>query len=75
MLKALALNIPVVATTACGLPPMENLILIPAGDYTSLKNAVEEAILEKKDLLDFYGKLKGVFGDGKDYQKKLRDQI
>lgn len=29
---------------------------------------------KKRDLSSFYGKLKGAFGDGMDYQKKLRDE-
>lgn len=29
---------------------------------------------EKPKLMDFYGKLKGKFGDGLSYQKKLRDE-
>ncbi|BAU52907.1 hypothetical protein [Mucilaginibacter gotjawali] len=29
---------------------------------------------KKKKLSSFYGKLKGVFGDGLEYQKKLRDE-
>ena len=29
---------------------------------------------KKKDLSSFYGKLKGVFGDGLEYQKKMRDE-
>lgn len=29
---------------------------------------------KKPNLSDFYGKLKGVFGDGLSYQKKLRDE-
>jgi hypothetical protein len=28
----------------------------------------------KKNLSSFYGKLKGAFGDGMDYQKKMRDE-
>lgn len=29
---------------------------------------------KKKNLSSFYGKLKGAFGDGMEYQKKLRDE-
>jgi hypothetical protein len=29
---------------------------------------------KKKNLSSFYGKLKGAFGDGLEYQKKLRDE-
>jgi hypothetical protein len=28
----------------------------------------------KKRLSDFYGKMKGTYGDGLDYQKKIRDE-
>lgn len=28
----------------------------------------------KEGLLDFFGKLKGTFGDGLEYQKKLRNE-
>lgn len=28
----------------------------------------------KKTLADFYGKLKGVYGDGLEYQKKVRNE-
>ena len=29
---------------------------------------------EEKKLTDFFGKLKGHFGDGLEYQRKLRDE-
>jgi hypothetical protein len=29
---------------------------------------------KKKNLSNFYGKLKGAFGDGMEYQKKIRDE-
>ena len=29
---------------------------------------------KKKPLSSFYGKLKGAFGDGLEYQKKVRDE-
>ncbi|HEY4323427.1 MAG TPA: hypothetical protein VGN20_05560 [Mucilaginibacter sp.] len=29
---------------------------------------------DKKSLSSFYGKLKGAFGDGMEYQKKIRDE-
>ncbi len=29
---------------------------------------------KKPKLMDFYGKMKGKFGDGLTYQKKLRDE-
>ena len=45
LLKALSLNIPVIATAACGLPEMENLTLIPVGEYEALKDAVQAACL------------------------------
>lgn len=40
LLKALAGNIPVIATAACGLPPAPSLTIIPAGNYEALKSAV-----------------------------------
>jgi hypothetical protein len=29
---------------------------------------------KKKSLISFYGKLKGAFGDGMEYQRKIRDE-
>ncbi len=29
---------------------------------------------EKPKLMDFFGKMKGIFGDGLSYQKKLRNE-
>lgn len=40
LLKALSLGVPVIASDACGLTPMENLTIIPSGDYIALKAAV-----------------------------------
>jgi hypothetical protein len=42
LLKALAAGIPVITTTACGLSPAENLVILPMGDYESLKHAVQQ---------------------------------
>ena len=39
--------------------------------------AAKKKMLEKEKrpvLADFYGKLKGVLGDGLEFQKKLRDE-
>jgi hypothetical protein len=29
---------------------------------------------KKKSLVDFYGKMPGAYGDGLEYQKKIRDE-
>jgi len=42
LLKALAMGIPVITTTACGLSPADNLIIIPIGDYETFKQTVEQ---------------------------------
>jgi len=44
LLRALAAGIPVVATAACGLGPRPGLTLVPAGDYSALRQAVEQAL-------------------------------
>ncbi len=41
LLRALAKGIPVIATETCGLPPQENLVIVPTGDYNALKKAVQ----------------------------------
>lgn len=41
LLKALALGLPVITTTASGLKPSENVTIIEAGDYDALKYAVD----------------------------------
>ncbi|WAC11109.1 VanW family protein [Dyadobacter pollutisoli] len=40
LLEALARDIPVITTTASGLSPSKNLIMVPIGDYQTLKHAV-----------------------------------
>ena len=40
LLKALSFGIPVITTTACGLPENENLTVLPIGDYETLKKTV-----------------------------------
>jgi hypothetical protein len=35
---------------------------------------LDESLPKKQRLADFYGKLKGVFGDGLEYQKKIRNE-
>ena len=40
LLEGLARGIPVIATTACGLPEQEGLTLIPPGDSTALATAI-----------------------------------
>jgi hypothetical protein len=49
LLKALAAGIPVITTTACGLSPIDNLTIIPIGDYEALKQKVNQWI-EKKSV-------------------------
>jgi glycosyltransferase involved in cell wall biosynthesis len=44
LLAALAAGIPVVATTACGLPPREGLALCPPGDIARLREALAHAL-------------------------------
>ncbi len=41
-----------------------------------IKAALKKIQKDKKEpkLSDFFGKLKGAFGDGLNYQKKLRDE-
>jgi len=48
LLKALALNIPVVATPACGIQPTENLTIVPVGNYDALKNAVQNIYMARE---------------------------
>lgn len=42
LLKAIALGLPVITTTASGLKPSESVTIIVAGDYDALKRAVME---------------------------------
>ncbi|WP_034156741.1 hypothetical protein [Sphingomonas sp. ERG5] len=44
LLRALAAGLPVIATTACGLPPQPGLTLIEAGDVNGLRSAMLAAI-------------------------------
>jgi hypothetical protein len=37
-----------------------------------IDKALKQLLLKKKSLLSFYGKLIGSFGDGLEYQKKIR---
>ncbi len=50
ILKAISLGIPVIITEACGISPQENVIIVPTGDYETLKKRVEEMC----HLLDIY---------------------
>jgi glycosyltransferase involved in cell wall biosynthesis len=52
LLKALANNIPVIATDSCGIPPSGNISIIPAGDYGALKLAVLTVLGKNKLLSD-----------------------
>lgn len=40
LLKAIALGIPVITTTACGIPAAHNVTVVPTGNYDALKVAV-----------------------------------
>jgi hypothetical protein len=51
LLKALAAGIPVITTIACGLPPMDDLTIIPIGDYEVLKQTVEERMNKNRNVL------------------------
>ena len=44
LLKALARGIPVIATPACGLPEQPGLSLVPAGDASSLRQAMHTVL-------------------------------
>ncbi|MFT3907988.1 MAG: VanW family protein [Ferruginibacter sp.] len=44
LLKAIAAAVPVITTTACGLSPANNLVIIPYGNYDLLKQTVIEAL-------------------------------
>jgi hypothetical protein len=37
-----------------------------------IDKALKQLLIKKKSLLSFYGKLIGAFGDGLEYQKKIR---
>jgi hypothetical protein len=40
----------------------------------ALRKLAESRTKKKKTLSDFYGKMPGVYGDGIEYQKKVRDE-
>jgi hypothetical protein len=61
LLKALAHHIPVIAADACGLSQTPGLSIIPAGDYESLKKAVQVALRSVR-----------VLPDSKRYNSKIR---
>lgn len=44
LLKAMALGLPVITTTACGLQPSDQVTIVAAGDYEALKSAVMEKL-------------------------------
>jgi hypothetical protein len=44
LLAALAAGVPVIATSASGIPPREGLTLVPAGDTDALTTAIEAAL-------------------------------
>jgi hypothetical protein len=49
LLKALSLNIPVVATVACGIPGMKGLYIVADEDYQALKNVVS-GIMNSREI-------------------------
>ena len=52
-------------------------IIIKKGESQSEIEAAKKRLqkTQKRPMpIDFYGKLKGAFGDGLDYQKKLRNE-
>lgn len=53
-------------------------IIIKKGETPAKIEAAKKRLQKRKEKLpalrDFYGKLKGTFGDGLTYQKKLRDE-
>lgn len=51
------------------------LITIHKGaDKKEIETALKPLEKKKPRLIDYYGKLKGVFGNGLEYQKKVRDE-
>ncbi|MEX8548784.1 MAG: hypothetical protein V5804_14400 [Mucilaginibacter sp.] len=52
------------------------IVINKDADQDEIKAALEKikANSEKPKLMDFYGKMKGKFGDGLTYQKELRDE-
>lgn len=52
------------------------VIINKDANQEEIKNALNKikANPEKLNLIDFYGKMKGKFGDGLSYQKKLRNE-
>lgn len=51
ILAALAAGIPVIVTSACGLPPQEGLTLVPEGDSRALRAAIQD-VLAKAQCYD-----------------------
>lgn len=46
----------------------------PPKDIEKALKKLNKSTLEKPRLADFYGKLKGAFGDGLAYQKNIRNE-
>jgi hypothetical protein len=46
----------------------------PEETRKALDNLACERKKRSKKLSDFYGKMKGTYGDGLEYQKKIRDK-
>jgi hypothetical protein len=45
LLKAIALGVPIITTSACGLTKLDNLTIIPIGDYDALKQSVKKYLI------------------------------
>jgi len=45
-LAAIAAGIPVIATPACGLPPLSHIVSVPAGDIASLRHALLAVLMQ-----------------------------
>lgn len=52
------------------------VVISKNADEAEIKNALKkmEANPKKTELKDFFGKMKGKFGDGLAYQQKLRNE-
>ncbi|UIR57531.1 VanW family protein [Sphingobacterium sp. SRCM116780] len=57
LLRALAADIPVITTTACGLSPTDNLTIISIGDYETLKQTVKQLIDKSSNLEQGLGEI------------------
>lgn len=46
----------------------------PKETQKALRKLAKNRTRKKKTLAEFYGKMPGVYGDGLDYQKKMRNE-